>query len=127
MATEYYSSLLEELASRGFVVLALDHAHEGKGQILPDGRRLTMEVDKHRPPENVRAILDFYRKRVEQRAADAAFVLSHLPSLADSRPLVARIDFARVGALDTRSAESRRRRCVVVISEFSRAKNWMGS
>lgn len=99
MATEYYSALLEELASRGYVVLALDHAHEGKGQILPDGRRLTMEVDKQRPPENVRAILDFYRKRVEQRTADAVFVLARLPSLADSRPLVARIDFTRVGAL----------------------------
>lgn len=95
VAIEYYSALLEELASHGYIVLAIDHAHEGKGQILPDGRRLAMEVDRHRPPDGP-ATSDFYRDRTEWRAADASFLISRLNTL--DALLAGHLDAAHVGA-----------------------------
>ncbi len=96
MATEYYSALLEELASSGYIVLAIDHAHEGKGQLLDDGRRLESEVDKHRPAQNGRAIMDFYRQRTQWRADDAQFVVSWLS--AGTNTVTAHADASRLGA-----------------------------
>jgi dienelactone hydrolase len=97
MASEYYSALIEELASAGYIVIGLDHAHEGKGQILPSGARLESEVDKHRPPTPGAAV-DFYRTRVRWRADDASFVMSKLTSIG-APSVFARIDTTRVGAL----------------------------
>lgn len=99
MADEYYSALLEELASHGYIVLALDHSHEGKGQILPDGRRLEPEVDKHRPPQNARAIMDFYGQRTQWRADDAKFLVSQLTTNSTAGAIVAHVDLTRLGAL----------------------------
>jgi dienelactone hydrolase len=97
-APEYYSGILEDLASHGYVVLALDPAHEGKGQILDDGRRLDVESHKQRPTE-LRAWIEFYKRRVKLRAVDASFVLTQLPRLAEAQPLVRHMDFMRAGAL----------------------------
>jgi dienelactone hydrolase len=97
MATEYYSSLLEELASRGYIVLALDHAHEGKGQVLPDGARLVSEVDKQRPTDP-RLGVDLYRRRVQWRADDAMFVVSRLAGDRTSA-VFEHVDGTRLGAL----------------------------
>jgi dienelactone hydrolase len=99
MAVEYYSGVLEELASRGYVVLALDHAHEGKGQLLADGRRLESEVERHRPRDAATAVFDFSRFRVDARVADASAVLDRIAQRSPAVPLASRIDIARIGAL----------------------------
>src|SRR5262249_43400101 len=98
MANEYYSALLEELASRGYVVLALDHAHEGKGQILPTGTRLGSEVENHRPLQTPGAVVEFYRNRVHWRAEDERFIVARL-SAVGAPTLFAHVDTGRLGAL----------------------------
>lgn len=98
MATEYYSGIIEELVSNGYIVLAIDHAHEGKGQLLPDGRRLASEVERNRPAD-ARAGLDFYRKRVEWRAQDGAYVVSMLVRAGARLPISTHVDTSRIAAL----------------------------
>jgi dienelactone hydrolase len=102
---EYYTALLEELASRGYVILAIDHAYEGRGQILPDGRVLGVESERHRPPRTGDAAgearqFQFYAQRVAARAADASFVIDALQHQRDVPPSITKAtDISRVGAL----------------------------
>lgn len=97
---DYYAGLLEQLASTGYVVLAVDHAHEGRGQVLPDGRILGAEAE-HLPPARPNG--EFFRRyvqRVAVRVSDASFALN---ALEQGNPAVATLsrslDLHRVGAL----------------------------
>jgi predicted dienelactone hydrolase len=98
----FYSSLSEELASHGFVVVGMEHTHEGRGQVLPDGRVARPDAERQRPrPDSPTRQADgarFYRQRVEVRARDAAFVLDQLAQLGEKDPLPGGcLDLARVG------------------------------
>jgi hypothetical protein len=98
----FYNSLLEELASHGFVVVGLEHTYEGRGQVLPDGRVVGPEAERLRPrPNSPTRQADearFYRRRVEVRARDAVFVLGQLARLGESEPLLTGcLDLSRVG------------------------------
>ena len=103
-----YSALLEDLASHGYVVAAIDHLYDAGVVLLSDGRAALFDESRWPPPpaagsaggsesEHAR----FYRERVDVRAADAAFVLQRL---ADLQPgggdrLAGRVDLARAGVL----------------------------
>ena len=98
----FYCSLLEELASRGFVVVGLEHSYEGRGQVLSDGRVVGPESERQRPrPDSPTFPADdarFYRRRVEVRARDAAFALDQLARLGETDSLLGgRLDLARAG------------------------------
>ena len=72
------SLLAEELASRGYVVALLDHAHESFGTLFPGGRTLTcVACDAvEQAPENTQRKL--MAKVATGRAADISFVIDAL-------------------------------------------------
>jgi dienelactone hydrolase len=66
------TSLGEELASRGYVVAAVDHTYETFGTTFPDGHTTTCVLcDEQQTPE-------LARKIVRSRAADVSFVIDRL-------------------------------------------------
>lgn len=91
MARASYTSLCEELASHGYVVVAIDHPYAG-ATVLPGGRALSTGDD----PRGEEAS----GTRVDELARDARFLLDALldPSGALAR-FAGRIDAGRVGML----------------------------
>lgn len=66
------TSLAEELASRGYVVAAVDHAYESSGTAFPGGRVLTcLACEKAHTEEGRKQVAD-------NRARDASFLLDRL-------------------------------------------------
>jgi dienelactone hydrolase len=101
-SSHFYTSLLEELASHGYVVVAIEHTYEGRGQVFPDGRVVGPESTREQPrpdsPTLAADIAQFHRRRVDVRARDAAFVLDELARIGENDPLLGgRLDLSRVG------------------------------
>ncbi|MCS7484359.1 alpha/beta hydrolase family protein [Umezawaea endophytica] len=71
----------EDLASRGYVVVALDHTHEAPFVEFPGGR-----LEVRQPPGD-----DPLRTALATRVADARFVLDRLPSVLGSSADLSRI------------------------------------
>ncbi|MFH8346936.1 alpha/beta hydrolase family protein [Streptomyces sp. NPDC018045] len=73
------STLCDELASRGYVVVSIDHTYEAPGVQFPGGRveysRMREEAGKAQRPEQVVALL---KKLTAVRVADTRFVLDEL-------------------------------------------------
>jgi hypothetical protein len=101
----FYSALLEELASHGYVVIAMDHPFDVAAVLLRDGRTVGFAGERwpplvpSAPGTGDDAHARFYRQRVEERARDAAFVLNQLEAMngeAGGR-LGSRLDLTRVG------------------------------
>ncbi|MET9275661.1 alpha/beta hydrolase [Kribbella sp. NPDC003557] len=80
------TSLAEDLASHGYVVLTLDHPGEASEVVFPDGRLRVIEISPDVQTDPVRS-----RLMMDTRFADLRFVLEHLPGLHAS------IDLRRVG------------------------------
>ncbi len=71
----FYTSLVVDLASRGFVVLAVDHPYESAVTELADGTIATTEPDVPADePESTRYMSD----QLELRTADLRFVIDQL-------------------------------------------------
>jgi len=66
--------LVEELASRGYVVVTIDHVHDGDAVELPDGRLETAAV----PQPTTDTDNPVTTKEIESRVADVSFVLDQL-------------------------------------------------
>jgi pimeloyl-ACP methyl ester carboxylesterase len=95
LLTGVSSSGSTHLASRGFVVVALDHTYESEAVQFPDGwlvRRTLPEnpIDPHRPTP-YRLIL----KTIDTRISDMRFVLRKLPRI--NRAVEGTMDTRRVG------------------------------
>jgi len=95
----FYNSLLAELASHGFVVVGMEHTHEGRGQVLPDGTVIAPDAERYRPrsdsPTRPAEEASFYRKRVDVRSRDAVFVLDQLTWLDENDPLLVGVSTSR--------------------------------
>ena len=94
---EQYTSLCTELASRGFVVIALSAPYESAPTVLAGGRVVgqTVHPDVMGPPPHPEL-----QRLIDIRAADASFVLDRLAALAtDDRrsPLAGHLDLRHVG------------------------------
>ena len=92
------TTLCDDLASRGFVVVTVDHTHDASAVQFPGGRVeksvLPAEYAKAYPdPERITALL---RKTLAVRVADARFVLDALPG-ALPQALRGIPDFAHIG------------------------------
>jgi hypothetical protein len=100
-----YAAQIEDLASHGYIVLGIDHPYESRGVIYPDGRiaRYSEEKFPKRGSPNFQEEFDrFYRQLIDERAADAAFVLNQLEKLNSGKPasqFSGRLDLTRAGAL----------------------------
>jgi predicted dienelactone hydrolase len=93
-----YSGLAADLASRGYVVLAIDHPYEAAVTELADGRIAA--------PAPVRFAADdptgdrYMAAELDLRAADAAFVLDQLGRAGALGPrLAGRLDLARIAMI----------------------------
>jgi predicted dienelactone hydrolase len=71
------TSLVQDLASRGYVVVTIDHVHDADVVVLPGGRVATCEV----PAPTVDAPTPVTTKEIESRVADVRFVLDQLAVL----------------------------------------------
>ena len=92
----FYSSLVADLASRGYVVLAIDHPYEAAVAQLADGRVVsTVEHFLDHDPRRER----FMRGRLELRADDVSFTLDQLERPGAIGPrLSGHLDLGRVAA-----------------------------
>jgi dienelactone hydrolase len=80
------TSLAEDLASHGYVVVTMDHPGEASEVVFPDGRLRVIEITPDVLTDPVRS-----RLMMDTRFADMRFVLDHLSDLHES------IDLRRVG------------------------------
>lgn len=92
----FYTAMLVDLASRGFVVLAVDHPYESAVTELADGRIAT-NVPPSPPagsdlPKAMALLQDI-------RAADLRFVLDRISGTDAPEPLAGRLDLSRVAAI----------------------------
>ncbi|WP_245192835.1 alpha/beta hydrolase family protein [Amycolatopsis alba] len=88
----------EELASRGYVVAALDHPYDSAAVVLADGRTITTETVSSGDRDKDEELAAGW---TSVRAADLGFVLTRLTDLdrADGAdPLAGRLDTGRVAA-----------------------------
>jgi dienelactone hydrolase len=99
MPREQYSALLADLASRGFVVVALSAPYESPVSVLAGGHIVgqTANPDVMGPPPHPAV-----ERLIDIRTADSRFALdrlSHLQQLAPSSPLAGHLDLQHVGIL----------------------------
>jgi dienelactone hydrolase len=92
-----YTFLMEDLASRGYVVLAVDHTYEATAVEFSDGRVVRSRVGSHLggPVPQDRRSLSF---AVDVRMKDLKFVLSQIGTLNTRResPLAGRLDLSKI-------------------------------
>ncbi|WP_437612526.1 hypothetical protein WMF20_09305 [Sorangium sp. So ce834] len=103
-----YTSLVEDLASHGFVVAAISHTHDTELAVFPDGRAVPFSPVVGTPPgmdatpEEVEAFFEAMDEHVAVWVDDARFVLDELTAAAQHDPeglLTGRLDLDRVGVL----------------------------
>lgn len=97
--TGWSTAQAEDLASHGYVVVAINHTHEAFSVHFPDGRETVTEVSLDSPQEVLRDLL------LPTRVADTRFVLDRLTELAGGQDLqqvlpsalAAHLDLSQVG------------------------------
>jgi dienelactone hydrolase len=72
---EFYASLAEDLASRGFVVLGINHPYDVAAVALSDGRVAVLPAEE---PATMAARVDHVARRVDERTADVASVVDRV-------------------------------------------------
>ncbi|MFD8479445.1 alpha/beta hydrolase family protein [Kitasatospora sp. NPDC059673] len=85
-----FTSIAEDLASRGYVVALIDHTYESSGVTFPDGRTLACAICDQPPQGGPAAI-------AESRAKDASFVIDRLTSDESPWARAHLIDHRRIG------------------------------
>ncbi|MFD6223882.1 alpha/beta hydrolase family protein [Nocardia asteroides] len=92
----FYTGLATDLASRGFIVLAVDHPYESGVTELADGTvATTVENIAADDPDQLR----YMTERLDTRTADLRFVLDQLARPDTLGPLAGRVDLAQVTAI----------------------------
>jgi len=92
-----YTFLLEDLASRGYVVAAVDHTYDATAVEFPDGR-LEKSVFGSHLSSYTRSDAQALSFATSVRLADMKFVLDQLQRLATERgsPLAGKLDLSRI-------------------------------
>jgi predicted dienelactone hydrolase len=95
-----YSTLAEDLASHGYVVVGFDAPFRTFVVVLPDGRVITRQPRNNPELYSGQELLRVGNKLLAAWTADVAFVLDRLQRLNESDPsgrFTGRLDLARVG------------------------------
>lgn len=93
---EFYAALAEDLASRGFVVVGINHPYQVTATRLDDGTVAGYRSDD--APAGGPAAEATTRAKIAQRLADVDLVLDQLPVLAGDGTLAGgRLDLDRIG------------------------------
>jgi dienelactone hydrolase len=104
----HYTSLLEDLASHGYVVAAIEHTESALVVLFPDGRAVPFHEDAQpvglAPAERMQRRLAAISALINEGAADVRFVLDRLTELnaaGDEKDfaLAARLDMNLVAAM----------------------------
>ncbi len=95
------TSLMEELASHGYVVIALDHTHVGVMTIFPDGRVIFLNPDilKERAVHGDAAHFASAQSLGDVWQADIEYVLSRLENGEIDERFQGKLDLSRLGLL----------------------------
>jgi pimeloyl-ACP methyl ester carboxylesterase len=99
-----YAGLLEDLASHGYVVAAIEHPYDASCVVFPDGRSVPFARERwasaKQKPDGAVA---YQIEQIPIRAADIGFVLRQLITLDKTarlgEPLAGHLDFDRIGVL----------------------------
>jgi D-alanyl-D-alanine carboxypeptidase len=98
----FYTALIEELASHGYVVAAVEHPYDALGVVFPDGRVVPFNQKKWRKQRPRPVDLGWESVQEAVLAKDILFVLDQLEKLASSKaggPFAGRLDLTHVGAM----------------------------
>ncbi len=93
----------EELASKGYLVVGIEHPYSADLTVFPDGRKTTSTLGEFldcASDASVAACLQASREQLAIRSADARFVLDEFERLDRAKPadrFAGHIDFSRVG------------------------------
>ena len=104
MSSFLYTTIIEDLASHGYVVATIDHPYEAIFTVFPDGRVVTYS-ETQRPksdaPSFQRELASYLRERIQNRAADIVFVMNQLVKLNAEKnsQFGGRLDLASIGVL----------------------------
>lgn len=101
----FHTAQIEDLASQGYIVAAIDHPYDALGVMLSTGEVATFAEDAWPalgPTASGTGQVsheDFYRERVETRARDAVFALDELAEMNSEAggKFANRLDLERVG------------------------------
>jgi dienelactone hydrolase len=97
-----YTAQMEELASHGYVVAAVEYSPAAAFVLFPDGRVGTMDADKWnalgKMPQDSPELLERERAEIEGGVRALRRAIDHLERANASGPLVGRLDLQRLGA-----------------------------
>ena len=93
-ARSIYTLHAEELAAQGFIVVAVDHTHEARAVVFPDGR---VVPPAYPIPATLEELAEFVTQAAAVRVADTRFVLDRLERLGRRGRLAGRLDLSRIG------------------------------
>ncbi|MBC7811471.1 MAG: hypothetical protein H7175_10000, partial [Burkholderiales bacterium] len=95
------SSTLQDLASWGYVVVAIDHTDAAAVTVFPDGEAVFYDLERFGIPSDVEPDVTVMDERVfPVWVADQRFVYDTLETWAESDPLLAdKLDMTRIGSL----------------------------
>ncbi|HZT43067.1 MAG TPA: hypothetical protein VFA07_12940 [Chthonomonadaceae bacterium] len=98
-----YTAVLEDLASHGYVVAAVDHPYDTSCVVFPDGRTIPFaQAQFDAAAKKPEGVVNYQIAQIPIRAADMRFVLDQLirydktPGL--GAPFAGRLDLRRIGA-----------------------------
>jgi dienelactone hydrolase len=103
--TSLYTAALEDLASHGYVVAAIDHTYDAAFTIFPGGRIVTYARDAwNAETQKPGGYVEYVKTRIEEMwAPDIRFVITQLShhdrAQSLEAPFAGRLDLERVGAL----------------------------
>jgi hypothetical protein len=96
-----YTAQMEELASHGYVIAAVEYAPAAAFVLFPDGRVASMDADRWNAigklPWESPELIAFERPQIEAGAAALRTALDQLTALDRAGPLAGRLDLTRVG------------------------------
>jgi predicted dienelactone hydrolase len=93
-----YTFIFEDLASRGYVVVSVDHTYEATAEEFPDGRFVTSLLGSHLSKTTLRGDVRTLSMALEVRLNDIRSVLDELARLnaENDRPFAGKFDMSRI-------------------------------
>lgn len=104
MSSFLYTAIIEDLASHGYFVVAIDHPYEALFTVFPDNRIATYS-EVMRPKSNTASaekdLMSYLRQLIDNRAADMVFVINQLVDLNANKSSQFRghLDLTNIGAV----------------------------
>lgn len=105
MITQLYTAQIEDLASQGYIVVALSHPYDAWLVSFSDGMQVIFETKQRKAAGSTeQQHIAYENQRIEWWAADIRFALDQLFAINDGKPsatapIVGHMDLARVGAM----------------------------